>query len=137
MVCFIFKIKNINAKRLKSESMNSSYLWHCRLGHISDKRVSKLHKQGDLGLFDYESYGTCESCLRGKMSKTPFNKKGERATETLELIHLDVCGPMSTLARGGYLYFLTFIDDYSRYGYVYMMKYKFETFKSLKISEPK
>ena len=74
------EVYSINTKRLKSESLNSSYLWHCRLGHVSDKRVSKLHKQGDLGSFDYELYDTCESCLRGKMSKTPFNKKEERAT---------------------------------------------------------
>ena len=39
---------NVNTKRLKSESLNSSYLWHYRLGHVSDKSVSKLHKQGDL-----------------------------------------------------------------------------------------
>ena len=85
-----------------------------------------------MGSFDYESYDTYESCLRGKMSKSPFNKKGECATETLELIHSDVCGPMSTHARGGYLYFVTFIDDYSRFGYVYLMKYKSETFEKFK-----
>ena len=129
----LFKyLYSINTKRLKSKSLNSSYLRHCRLGHVSDKRVSKLHKQGDLGSFNYESYDTCESCLRGKMPKTPFNKKGERATGTLELIHLDVCGLMSTHARGGYLYFVSFIDDYSRYGYVYLMKYKSETFEKFK-----
>ena len=122
----------MNTKRLKSESLNSSYLWHRRLGHVSDKRVSKLQKQGDLGSFDYESYDSCESCLKGKMSKSPFNKKGERAKETLELMHSDVCGPMSTQARGDYLYFITFIDDYSRYGYVYLMKYKSETFEKFK-----
>ena len=66
------------------------------------------------------------------MSKSPFNKKRERAIETLELIHSDVCGPMSTHARGGYLYFITFIDDYSRFGYVYLMKYKYETFEKFK-----
>ena len=66
------------------------------------------------------------------MSKTPFNKKGERATEILELIHSYVCGPLSTHARGSYLYFVTFIDDYSRYGYVYLMKYKSETVEKFK-----
>ena len=66
------------------------------------------------------------------MSKSPFNKKGERAKETLELIHSDVCDPMSTHARGGYLYFVTFIDDYSRSGYVYLMKYKSGTFEKFK-----
>ena len=66
------------------------------------------------------------------MSKSPFTKKGERTKETLELIHSNVCGPMLTHARGGYLYFITFIDDYSRYGYVYLMKYKSKTFEKFK-----
>ena len=50
----------------------------------------------------------------------------------LELVHSDVCGPMSTQARGGYEYFITFIDDYSRFGYVYLMKQKFEAFEKYK-----
>ena len=55
----LFKyLYGINTKRLKPESLNSSYLWHYCLGHISDKCVSKLHKQGDLGSFDYESCDT-------------------------------------------------------------------------------
>ena len=54
----------------------------------------------------------------------------ERASDLLEIIHTDVCGPMSVEARGGYRYFLTFTDDLSRYGYVYLMKHKSETLKS-------
>ena len=50
----------------------------------------------------------------------------------LELVHSDVCGPMSTQARGGYEYFITFIDDYPRFGYVYLMKQKFEAFEKYK-----
>lgn len=50
----------------------------------------------------------------------------------LELVHLDVCGPMSTQVRGGYEYFITFTDDYSRFGYVYLMKRKSETFEKFK-----
>ena len=45
---------------------------------------------------------------------------------------LTVCGPLSTSARGGYNYFITFTDDFSRYGYVYRMRHKFETFEKLK-----
>ena len=44
--------------------------------------------------------------------------KGERADRLLDLIHIDVCGPMSVHARVGFVYFITFIDDYSRYGYL-------------------
>ena len=50
----------------------------------------------------------------------------------LDIIHIDVCGPMSVEARGGYHYFMTFTDDLSRYGYIYMMKHKSETFERFK-----
>ena len=58
------------------------------------------------------SYETCESCLLGKMTKKPFSNVGERSNELLELVHTDVCVPMSMGARGGYRYFITFTDDY-------------------------
>ena len=55
-----------------------------------------------------------------------------RASDLLEIIHIDVCGPMSVDSRGGYRYFLTFTDDLSRYGYIYLMKDKSETFEKFK-----
>ena len=92
-------IYNINTKRIKPNELNPSYLWHCRLGHINEKRISKLHKDGFLDSFDYESYETCRSCLIGKMTKSPFTGKGERANDLLALIHTDVCGPLNIPAR--------------------------------------
>ena len=50
----------------------------------------------------------------------------------LELVHSNVCGPMSTRARVGYEYFITFTDDYSRFGSVYLMKWKSEAFEKFK-----
>ena len=64
--------------------------------------------------------------------KPPFSGTMERASDLLEIIHTDVCGPMSIEARGGYRYFLTFTDDLSRYGYIYLMKHKSETFEKFK-----
>ena len=125
-------ICHINAKRLKPNDMNPSYLWHCHHGHISEKRMKMLHDVGLLKPSGWEPYGTCEACLLGKMTKSPFNKSAKRAIELLELIHTDVCGPMTTTARGGYRYFITFTDDLSRYGYVYLMKRKSETFEVFK-----
>ncbi|KAJ9544187.1 hypothetical protein OSB04_023894 [Centaurea solstitialis] len=109
-----------------------TYLWHCRLGHINKKRVELLLKGGFLGNFDYKPFDNCESCLSGKMTKQPFNSENERATDLLEIIHTDVCGPFSHVARGGYRYFITFTDDFSRYGYVYLMRHKSETFEKFK-----
>ena len=68
----------------------------------------------------------------GKMTKTLFYGTMERATELWEIIHTDVCGPMNIEARGGYHYFLTFTYDLSRYGHIYLMKHKSETFDKFK-----
>ena len=68
----------------------------------------------------------------GKMTKTPFSGTVEQATNLLEIINTDVCSPMSIEDRGGYRCFLTFADDLSRYGYIYLMKHKSETVERFK-----
>ena len=73
---------------------------HCHHSHISEKHMKKLHSDGLLTSFDFESYETCEACLLGKMTRTPFTGFPERASDLLELIHTDVCRPMTSTARG-------------------------------------
>ena len=63
-----------------------------------------------------------------KLPKSPFLGIGERAKGILELIHSDVCGLMPIQARGGSFYFITFTDDFSRFRWVYLMRYKSEAF---------
>ena len=111
----------LKPKRYKVNNDSATYLWHYRLGHIGVKRMKKLHADGILESLDYESLDACEPCLMGKMTKTPFSGRMERATDLLEIIHTDVCGPMNIEARGGYRYFLTFTDDLSRYEYIYFI----------------
>ena len=101
-------IHNIEDKRCKVNNDSATYLWHCCLGHIGVKRMKKLHADGLLESLDYESLDACEPCLMGKMTMTPFSGTMEQATDLLEIIHTDVCDPMSVEARGGYHYFLTF-----------------------------
>ena len=112
----------------KMKVSNETYMWHLRLGHINSSRIHGLVKSGILNSLIFEPIPVCESCLEGKMTKRPFKAKGNCATIQLELIHTDVCGPMSVQARGGYEYFITFTDDYPRYGYVYLMRHKSEAF---------
>ncbi|GER47805.1 gag-pol polyprotein [Striga asiatica] len=118
-------------KRKESSQMNQAYLWHLRLGHINLRRIQKLVASGHLGPLE-EHYPTCESCLEGKMAKRPFTAKGYRSQEVLGLIHSDLCGPMSIQARGGFEYYVSFIDDYSRFGYVYLLHRKSECFEKFK-----
>ena len=63
------------------------------------------------------------------MAKLPFVGHGERATELFILVHTDVCGSFDVQTRNSYTYFITFINDLSWYGYVYLMKYKSEAFE--------
>jgi hypothetical protein len=85
-----------------------------------------------LSSFDFELFDTCESCLLGEMTETPFTGQSERASDLLGLIHTDVCGAMSSVVRGGFQYFITFTDDFSRYGYIYLMRHKSEPFEKFK-----
>jgi hypothetical protein len=122
-------INSVDTKRCKLSDDNAIYMWHCHLGHVGVKRMKKLHKDGLLESLDFDSFDTCEPCLMGKMTRTPFTGFVERATDLLGIINTDVCGPMSVSARNGYCYFVTFTNDFR---YIYLMKHKSETFEKFK-----
>ncbi|GJY82573.1 retrotransposon protein, putative, ty1-copia subclass [Tanacetum coccineum] len=67
------------------------------------------------------------------MTKKPFPYSNERAKDLLGIIHTDVCGPLRHVSRQGASNFITFTDDYSRYGYVYLLKHKHELFETFKV----
>nr|GEV34531.1 hypothetical protein [Tanacetum cinerariifolium] len=114
-------------------NLDSSLLWHCRLGHISKKRIEKLQHNGLLNAIDSKSFEKCVPCLSGKMVRKPYSHQVERAKDLLGLIHTDVCGPFRIVSRQGSSYFVTFTDDFSRYGYVYLLKHKHEVFQTFKV----
>ena len=82
--------------------------------------------------FDLKSDDSCELCLLGKMTKSPFTGSCERGQGLLDLVHTDVCGPFRVATRDANRYYVTFTNDYSRYGYIYLIKHKSETFEKFK-----
>nr|GFA20991.1 hypothetical protein [Tanacetum cinerariifolium] len=125
-------IRFFSNKRTKS-NLDSTYLWHCRLPQINKKRIEKLQHGGLLKSTDNEPFDQCVSCISGKMTRKPFSHKTEKVKDVLGLIHTDVCGPLRHLSKKGASYFITFTDDYSRYGYVYLLKHKHEVFETFKV----
>jgi hypothetical protein len=123
---------NINMKMTRLNYLNLTFIWHCRLGHINKKGIERLHKDGLLISFNFESFDTCESCLLGKMTKAPFTSQSDRLSKMLGFVHTNVCGPMSSVDRGGFQYLIPFTDDFSRYGYIYLMRHKSESFEKFK-----
>ncbi|KAL0396340.1 UNVERIFIED_CONTAM: hypothetical protein Scaly_0082400 [Sesamum calycinum] len=101
-------------------------------GHIFKDRIRKLVDSKSLEIDDLENLPTCESCLKGKMTKKPFVAQSALANGLLDLIHINVCRPLNTPARGGFSYSITFTDYHSWYDYVYLMRYKSEAFRRFK-----
>ena len=123
---------NLNLNIDSSNEVNKSCLWHYRLGHINKKRIAKLQSEGILESFDLKSDDVCEPCLLGKMTKSPFTGTCERGEDVLDLVHTDVCGPFRSPTRDGRHYYVTFTDDFSRYGYIYLIRQKSDTFEKFK-----
>nr|GEY88208.1 retrotransposon protein, putative, Ty1-copia subclass [Tanacetum cinerariifolium] len=122
----------ISNKRAKLD-LDSALLWHCRLGHIIKKRIEKLQHDGLLDSSDLRDFEKCVSCMSGKMARKPYTHQVERAKDLLGLIHTKVCGLFKIMSRQGASYFVTFTDNFSRYGYVYLLKHKHEVFETFKV----
>ncbi|KAL0413363.1 UNVERIFIED_CONTAM: hypothetical protein Sradi_1538000 [Sesamum radiatum] len=99
---------------------------------LTTNRIRKLVDSKSLEIDDLDHLPTCESCLKGKMTKKSIVGQSAIANSLLDLVHTDVCGPLNTPTRGGFSYFIPFTDDHSRYGYVYLMRYKSEAFGRFK-----
>ncbi|GJT13546.1 retrotransposon protein, putative, ty1-copia subclass [Tanacetum coccineum] len=123
---------NVSNKRAK-RNLDSTYLWHCHLAHINKKRIKQLQQDGLLKSTYDESFDQCESCLFGKMTNKPFPHCNKKAKDLIGIIHTDVSCPLRHVSTQGASYFITFTDDYSRYGYIYLLKHKHEVFETFKV----
>ena len=110
--------------------VDSSYLWHARFGHLNFKYLKFMSKHGMIS-YKHDDEKKCEICIQAKMTKKPFSKS-DRNSIMLELVHSDVCELNGVLTRGGKKFFITFIDDFSRFTYVYLMINKDESFDMFK-----
>ncbi len=96
-------------------------LWHRRFGHLGQanllKLVSKAMVQGmDVSVKDLQQPGgsVCEPCVLAKHSRQPFPTSSRVVSEKLDLVHMDVCGPMSAVSLGGNKYVATFLDEFTQ-----------------------
>ncbi|MCO5583731.1 hypothetical protein L7F22_037645 [Adiantum nelumboides] len=106
-----------------TKAISDAKLWHARFGHLNFASLLRLQKSdmvASLPPLEAPIKHVCEGCILGKMQRSKFPKDGSiRATCRLQLVHSDVCGPMQTPSLGNYLYFVNFIDDYSRHAWRY------------------
>jgi hypothetical protein len=108
--------------------------WHERLMHIGEKGLRTLHVKGMVGgmsncTLDFDF---CEHCIYGKHNRVRFPSGATRAKGILELIHSDVFGPIPVPSLGKYVYYVSFIDDFSRNIWIYFLRNKSEVFDKFK-----
>ena len=127
------KASNCHSSLSTEVSESDELLWHRRFCHLGAQNLRKLKsKNMVLGLdFNISSNPMCEHCVEGKLCKTPFpTSTSSKIRKPFQLIHSDVCGKINPDSLGGGQYFLTFIDDSSRYCWVYVIKKKSDVFNT-------
>jgi hypothetical protein len=112
------------------------WIWHKRTGHVSMKTISKLSKLDlvrGLPKINYDIDKICEPCTRGKQVKSSFKPKEFISTKRpLELLHIDLFGPVKTTSLGGKNYGFVIVDDFSRYTWVLFLKHKDDSLEAFK-----
>lgn len=109
--------------------------WHRRMGHLNVGDLLESERNGTvlgMNLNGSREKFDCETCIRGKMTRAPFPNTSDRSTDILEIIHSDVCGPMRVESNGRARYFITFIDDCTRWCEIKMLKKKSEALDAFK-----
>nr|KAJ0211099.1 hypothetical protein LSAT_V11C400217220 [Lactuca sativa] len=115
-----------------SNNFHKSELWHARLGHIHYKRLKDMSKMSLIPTFDMQNNEKCKTCMLTKITRQPF-KDVVRESKVLDLIHSDLCDFHATPSLGNKKYVITFIDDASRYCYIYLLHSKDEALDKFKI----
>ena len=132
----IFQV-NVAERILKKNSLED---WHIRMGHLNIQSLRQAIKTGSIQGINIEGIDEdfeCSVCLQGKMCRAPFPRASKRITEVGDLIHSDVCGPMRVASHAKKHYFITFIDDSSRWCEIQFISHKnqamdkFDIFRAL------
>lgn len=118
-----------NEKLLGERSANE---WHSKLGHLCYKHMCKLRNGGATGVNftdDDGSIKNCVKCAKAKLTRAPFKNSNVETTKALELVHTDVNGPMEVESIGGPRFVVTFIDNFTRKVFIYLIRQKSDVFE--------
>ena len=103
----------------------NGHIWHQRLGHLP------LYKLKQFSFFPDNSIDTISSCDEARQHRLPFPLSQTQSSHLFYLIHVDVWGPYHTATHGGYHYFLTIVEDFSRATWTHLLKTKSNAFPLL------
>jgi hypothetical protein len=106
----------------------SSSLWHSRLGHASTQVVQQVISRHKLPFLRESNNHVCDACQQGKIHQLPYALSSSVSLSPLDLVFYYVWGPAST-SVGRHAYYVSFIDDYSKFVWIYLLRQKSEVFQ--------
>ena len=120
---------------LAARTDDDAWTWHARFGHIHFAALRKMAREElvrGLPLLNQVEQ-VFEACLAGKQRRAPFPQKAlRRSTEVLQLLHGDLCGPISPATPSGNRYFLLLVDDFSQFMWISLLPSKDATTTAIK-----
>ncbi|KAG7559036.1 Integrase catalytic core [Arabidopsis thaliana x Arabidopsis arenosa] len=131
--CYMWK----NSEVCLSATTSKLDLWHQRLGHINFQSLIKIVNAEVIRGIPKLQGNTdvvCKACSKGKQIKVQHKKVGDIGSKRiLELVHMDLMGPVQTESLSGKKYILVLVDDFSRFTWVRFLREKSEAVESFKI----
>ncbi|PKU81159.1 Retrovirus-related Pol polyprotein from transposon TNT 1-94 [Dendrobium catenatum] len=112
-----------------SAQLEEAKIWHQRLGH-PHKRVFDFISSCNPILHMNKHSSHCDSCTAAKCHKIVFPSSPNRQTQPLALIHSDVWGPAPIVSNQGFKFYVIFVDDYTRYTWIFPLRYKSDVFST-------
>ncbi|KAJ1692595.1 hypothetical protein LUZ63_009293 [Rhynchospora breviuscula] len=103
----------------------SANLWHARLGHTSSSTTLQILQQFSLPC-SLHKMNSCSECFMAKSHKLPFVSSSSTSIAPLDLVHSDLWGPSPVVSKDGYRYYVVFVDDFTRYSWLYFLHTKDE-----------
>jgi histone deacetylase 1/2 len=115
-------------RHVHGAAKSSSSLWHRRLGHPSSVVVHQVLRDNSIPFSESNKESVCDACQMAKSHQLPYPKSTSVSTSPLELVFSDVWDPASE-SFGRFKYYVSFIDDYSKFTWIYLLKKKSDVFQ--------
>jgi len=130
----LYYLKGDTVQAYLSKTKEDAKLWHRRYGHLGYDNLAKLVTEGMVkGInvpaesFKNAKGAACEPCIAAKQHRASYKPSETTSKRPLELLHMDLCGPMPEKSAGGSKYIATILDDYSKLSVVRPIAYKSDT----------
>lgn len=136
---YVLKLEIAQPVCMSASTNSKAWRWHARFGHLNFQALRRMRQEGLVEGLPYIDHveQVCDGCLVGKQRRASFPHKAQfRASETLELVHGDLCGPIQPSTPAGNRYFLLLVDDFSRFMWIALLSSKekaFTAFKAIKV----